>query len=52
MRVPMVDKTAGLITVSLAGLSWVDKIDLILRWGAAGTAIVVGAVTLYQKFKR
>jgi hypothetical protein len=48
----MVDKTAGLITMSLAGLSWVDKIDLVLRWGAAGTAIVVGVVTLYQRLKK
>lgn len=52
MRAPLVDKGAGLLTASLAGLSWVDKIDLALRWGAAGTAIVVGLVTLYQRLKK
>jgi hypothetical protein len=52
MRNPLVDKTAGLLTLSLAGLSWVDTVDLIVRWGAGGVAIVVGLVTLYQKLKK
>jgi hypothetical protein len=43
---------AAFFTVSLASLSWVDKIDLVLRWGAAGTAIVVGVITLYQRLKK
>ena len=46
------DNHAGLVTASLAGLSWVDKIDLVLRWGAAATAIVLGCVKLYQMCRR
>jgi hypothetical protein len=42
----------AVITASLAGLSWVDKIDLLMRWGAATTAIVVGLITIYQRLRK
>jgi hypothetical protein len=40
------------LTASLAGLSWVDKLDLVFRWGAATTAIVVGLITIYQRLRK
>jgi membrane protein DedA with SNARE-associated domain len=45
---------AAALAVSGTGavLSWVDKIDLILRWGAATTAIVVGCISIYQRCRR
>jgi hypothetical protein len=41
----------AIIIASLAGVSWVDKIDLVLRWGAATTAIVLGLAKLYQMWR-
>jgi hypothetical protein len=40
------------ITATFAGLSWVEQIDLILRWGAATAAIVVGVITIYQRLRK
>jgi hypothetical protein len=50
MRLPMFKSTesamAGLITSGpLAALSWVDKVDLIIRWGAGVCATVASAMT-------
>jgi hypothetical protein len=46
---------AGLLSSGpLAALSWVDKVDLIVRWGAGVGAIVASAMTAlyyYDKYK-
>jgi hypothetical protein len=50
MRLPMFKSTetalAGLLTSGpLAALSWVDKVDLIIRWGAGIGATVASVMT-------